>query len=113
MVITTAGIAVGDTATNAIQLNEATALGITTASYITATTLTFLVSLDGTNFYSLYDDRSTEVSLTVAASAVRAYRLDVASMVPWNWLKIREGTSASPVAQQNRDITFNISNTIL
>jgi hypothetical protein len=101
-------IVVGGTMTNVITLSEFQALGITTASNVTASTLTFLVSLDGTTFYDLYDETSTEVSITTSASANRAYRLNVPSLLGWNKFKIREGTSASPVAQQTNNVVFNV-----
>jgi len=109
---TAASIVIGNSITNAIQLNQASALGITTGSSLTSTTLTFMVSVDGSNFYSLYDDSSIEVSLTTA-SVVRAYNLPIAKFYPWNWFKIREGTSASPVNQATINSLFTIATTIL
>jgi hypothetical protein len=73
--------------------------------------LTFLVSLDGVTFYPAYDETSTEISLTTTTAA-RAYRLHP-SLIMWPWLKVREGTSASAVAQKTVDTTFNFISPIL
>lgn len=97
--VTTGSIVVGNTTTNPIKLNELNAVGITTGSNITATTLTFLVSVDGTTYTPLYDSASTEVSLTVTTAA-RSYSLSPGVFYPWNFVKIVEGTSASNVAQK-------------
>ena len=54
---------VGQTTSEAITLNNSTLMGVTiSGSKITGTAMTFLVSTDGTNYYSLYDDSSAEVS---------------------------------------------------
>jgi len=109
MISTSASIAVGQSTTTAIELNANSILGITTASNVTGSAITFLVSVDGTNYFSLYDDTSTEVALILSASATRAYNLPINTFYPWNHVKIREGTSASPVNQQTNNIIFNIS----
>ena len=98
--VNSGSVVIGQTTSNAIFLNEnVTPVAITTGSDITATTLTFLVSNDGVNYNSLYDDTSTEVSITVT-SAARSYRLNPLNFWPFNSLKVREGTSASAVAQK-------------
>ncbi len=105
-------IVVGQTTTNPIQLNEGILVGFTTGSNITATALTFLVSKDGTDTYlPLYDSTGTEVSFTVTTAA-RSYSTDIKTMLPWRWIKLREGTSASAVTQKVVDtlVTFNVEN---
>ena len=101
---------VGSSETSAVQLNEGTLAGITiTGSSLTATSVTFLGSTDGTNFYPLYDEESEEVTLTTG-SVARGYSVDTNTFFPWNWIKAREGTSSSPVNQtvDDQDIEFNI-----
>lgn len=103
-----ASIVAGNTTTNAIQMNNYDAVGmIVSASTLTATTLTFLVGNDGTNFYPLYDDSSTEVSIS-ASKVARAYSLPIDAFFGWNFMKVREGTSASAVAQATYDVPITI-----
>lgn len=101
-------IVVGQTTSNALILGEnKTPLGITTGSNITATALTFLVSTDGLTYYPLYDNTSTEVSLTVTTAA-RAYSMQPLNTWSWRYLKVREGNSASAVAQKTVDTLFTL-----
>jgi hypothetical protein len=63
----------------------------------TAASLTFQTSGDGTNFFNLYDETGTEVSVTTDAS--RRIRLE-----PTHWaglwqIKIRSGTAGVAVNQ--------------
>jgi len=101
---------VGQTTSGSIVLNNSTLMGVTiSGSKITGTAMTFLVSTDGTNYYSLYDDTSTEVSVTVTTAA-RSYIVDPKVFLPWSFVKARLGTSASAVAQAtaNQAILFHI-----
>ena len=101
---------VGQTTSDAITLNNSTLMGVTiSGSKITGTKMTFLVSTDGSNYYSLYDDASTEVSLTVTTAA-RSHIVDPKLFLPWSFVKARLGTSASAVAQAvaNQAILFHI-----
>ena len=104
-----ASIVIGNTTTNPIQLNSwvPTAI-ISTGSVITGTSLTFVVSDDGDTYYSLYDDTSTEISLTFAGSP-RAYKLNPSNFWGWNFMKIREGTSASAKAQATYDAPIKVT----
>lgn len=108
--IVSASFVVGESESSPIQLNEGTLAGITiTGSSLTATSVTFLGSTDGTNYYPLHDEESEEVTLTTG-SVARGYSVDTNTFFPWNWIKAREGTSASPVNQtiEFQDIEFNI-----
>jgi hypothetical protein len=107
--IKTITLGVGDTISSSISLNGWTPTGIIiSGSSLTASKLTFLVSNDNSNFYSLYD-QTTEVSVTTG-SYLRAYSLDWTKMQGWKFMKIRSGTSASAVAQATikTDIEVNI-----
>ena len=95
----TGTFAVGQSETEVIQLNDMNLLGIViTGSYLTGTKMTFLGSEDGTNFYSVYDDTATEVSLTLA-SASRCHSILPQNFLPWHFIKGRLGTAASAVLQ--------------
>jgi hypothetical protein len=105
---TVTSFAVGQSQTEAIKLNEKTICGlIVTGSHITATSITFLGSGDGVTYYPLYDDASTEVSITTGSYA-RAYSLLPTTFYAWNYAKVREGTSASAVLQAGSDINIEI-----
>jgi hypothetical protein len=98
-------IAVGSTTTNSITLNEYSLAAITTTgSVLTATTLSLLVSHDGTNFYPLYD-RTSEVTIS-ASGVARSYAIEPTLTYPFQFVKIREGTSASAVAQATYPVSF-------
>ena len=100
---------VGNTTTNPVQLNARNLSGITiTGSCITGTSMTFLVSTDGTNFYPLYSDSSAEISLTTGSFA-RSYNVNSLDFAPWGWVKARLGNSASAVAQAtyNQAVIFH------
>jgi hypothetical protein len=107
-IIINAGISVGGSTSGVVQLNAFNPVGlITTGSTTTASLVSFLVSTDGTSYYPLYGSDSAEVSLVVAGAA-RAYVLDYSNFIPWNFMKIREGTSASSVLQKTYEARFDI-----
>lgn len=92
---------------NAAALSNAIAVnGIITRIEIpaawTAAALTFQVSSDGVTFMDLYDDSGTEViiaSASIPTGAVRAIRLTLADWTNLLWLKLRSGTTGTPVNQ--------------
>lgn len=91
------------TIANNANLSEAVTLGglallrISMPSAWTTASLTFQGSEDGTTFNDLYDDSGTEVA--VAASASRCIVVDPTKFISTPYLKVRSGTSASPVSQ--------------
>jgi len=64
----------------------------------TAAGLTFQASLDGINYFNLFDNNNVEVTWTVAAAQFQ-YELFPAKWLAIRWLKIRSGTSGAPVNQ--------------
>lgn len=101
---------VGQSESNAVQLNEGTLVGLTVSgSTLSASSVTFLASADGVTYLPLYDDTGTEVALTVSTAA-RNYTLDPSVFFPWNFIKARQGTSASAVLQAGQDtlLQFNV-----
>lgn len=106
--ITDATILIGNTQSNSIFLNETVPTGfIVSGSVITGSLVSFLVSTDNTNFYPLYDNTSTEVSLVVT-SASRAYSLSPEAFMGWGFVKFRLGTSASAKAQATYNAELKI-----
>lgn len=66
----------------------------------TAANLTFQVSTDGTTYVNLYNDGGTEATITAAASQTLSMRQDMTAILSkFRWLKIRSGTSGTPVNQ--------------
>ncbi len=86
------------------SLSAATDLGpyrvfaiVMPASWTTAN-LTFQGSSDGINFFDLYDDTGTEVSVTATASKYIILTSPV-KLLGLRWLKVRSGTTGTPVNQ--------------
>jgi len=102
--VITGSFVIGQSQTNSILMNENTLVGLTvTGSYLTASEITFLVSTDNTNFYPMYNSSSTELSITTGSYA-RSYSLDAESFFAWDYVKARQGNSASAVNQTEKDI---------
>jgi len=96
--IVTGSFVIGNTTTNPIVLNELTLTGITTGSNLSGSLVSFLVSNDNTTYAPLYNDSSVEVTLNVTTAA-RSYALDSKNFFPWSFVKLRQGASASAIAQ--------------
>lgn len=92
-----ATIANGQSLSDAIDLGERRAVRIVMPAGWTAAALTFQSSYDGTTFNDLYDESGNEVSYTVAAG--RSVRLPVGDWLGVRYLKIRSGSSGTPVNQ--------------
>lgn len=69
------------------------------ATWVSATAITFQVSADGVTWYNLYDEVGSEVSVTVTAS--RVVRLTLADWLGVRYVRVRSGTSGTPVNQTN------------
>jgi hypothetical protein len=63
----------------------------------TTASLTFQVSQDGIHFQDLNDTANAEISLAVTADKSR--RLDPHGWIGILWIKVRSGTSQTPVNQ--------------
>lgn len=91
-------IANGAALSSAVTLSRRPILSILVPSGWDDAVLTFQVSIDGITFYELLDEDGGAVSLTVAAGTVaRITNLD--QWAGFNYLKIRSGTSGTPVNQ--------------
>lgn len=87
-----ASIASGQTTSGAVELKGLMLCGILLPAAFTGTTLTFLVSVDGTNFYTLKTSTSgTTLSYTVAQGTYAA--LNPQDFYGVNYLKIVSGSS--------------------
>lgn len=99
-------IASGASLSNALSdLDGAALVGIVMPADWTAANLTFQTSDDDTNFGDLYDEVGTEIAVVVAAG--RRIKLLPQDWLGWNGLKVRSGTTGTPVNQgAERVITF-------
>jgi len=92
-------IANGASLSGAIDLGVGRLFGIAMdPTAWTAAALTFQVSVDGVNYFNLFDNTGTEINWTVLAQQF----ITAASPVEWQgirWLKVRSGTSAAPINQ--------------
>lgn len=91
-------VATSDTISAAVALGGARVLGIQMPATWTAAALTFLGSVDGSTYQSIYDSAGSEVSIT----AVQAHYValpDTSVLAGLNYLKVRSGTVGSPVQQ--------------
>lgn len=96
----TATIANGASLSDAVKVAGRMA-GIITPVAWTAAALTFQASADGTNFFDLYD-AATERTLASGAMPTAAQRHLHLPPLEWksiNYVKVRSGTSGSPVNQ--------------
>jgi len=82
----------------AIAVDYVTITGIERFANWTAADITFSVSNDGATFTDLYDSTGTEVKVTTGSGA-RMIALSAGDYWPVRFLKIRSGTSATPVVQ--------------
>lgn len=87
-------IASGASLSAAVNLGEYRLTGIEIPATFGPTTLTFQASVNGTDWFNLYDASGTEKSVTVAVS--RRVILSPADFYGIQYLKVRGGTSGSP-----------------
>lgn len=93
-----ATIAPGTSLSDVITLSKANVIAIQIPSVWTSASITFSVSADGVNFFDLYDQAGNE--FTIPAAAGRYFGgIDVLVMGSFNYMRVRSGTSASPVNQ--------------
>lgn len=93
----TTTIASGASLTTAIDLGTKRLAGIIIPASWTTANLTLQASADGTNWFNVYDALGTEYTITAAAS--RAIIVPLTDMIGFRYLKIRSGTSGTPVNQ--------------
>ena len=99
-----ATIANGQALTTALNLGGLHLFGIVVPAAWTAASLTFQMSHDGgATWLNVYDASGSEVTATAGAS--RYIALDAVVFAPLTLIKVRSGTSGSPVNQgQDTDL---------
>ena len=93
-----ATITSGTALSPAIDLQIYRLFAISMPASWTAAPITFQASIDGVNYFNVYDDTGTEVSITVAASQYVVLTTP-AKMLGARWLKVRSGPNSVPVNQ--------------
>lgn len=81
-------ISSGQTVSGAATLGDHVLCGFITPSALTGSSMTFQGSVDGTNYYTIYDYTNALISTTVDTSSSRAYALNVIDFLPWRYIKI-------------------------
>lgn len=92
-----AAIANGAALSGAVHLHAHRVFAIQMPATWTAANLTFQGSYDGSTYADVYDETGNEVTVTAAAS--RFIILDPVKFMGLQKLKIRSGTTGSPVNQ--------------
>lgn len=99
MAVYTATIANGASLSGPIEFGMRRMVGLIVPPAWTTAAITFQASPDGTTFYDLYDDATERA---IAAGSVVANRYIALAFSDWllvRAIKIRSGSSASPVNQ--------------
>lgn len=93
-----ARIADNGTLSTAIEIppNQYLAALVVPAGWVAAD-ISFQGSHDGTTFYDVYDEFDAEVVVQAAAS--RYIVLEPARFLCFGWIKVRSGTTGTPVSQ--------------
>lgn len=74
-------------------------VGLIVPAAWTAAGLSFQGSIDGTNFFDIYDDGVERQIASANVAINRLLSLDLNDWLPVQWIKVRSGTAAVPVAQ--------------
>jgi hypothetical protein len=91
-------IASGQSLSSVAYTNRANVIGIIMPSAWTTANLTFEASIDGDTFYDFFDPFNQRQHVHADASRFIG-GLDVLAFGSFNYLKVRSGTPAAPVAQ--------------
>jgi hypothetical protein len=100
----TATIANGASLSDALTLNGKQIAIIEMPAAWTAAVLSFQGSNDGTNYFNIFDDNGNEVIVFVDAS--QRIRVDLGSLSQHKYIKLRSGTSVTPVTQGAERIIY-------
>lgn len=97
VIIRNATIANGESLSNAIDVDGSAVVGIVMPAAWTAANLTLQMSHDDTTYNNVYDEVGAEKTIT--ASTSRYIVLNPADFIGANSVKLRSGTSGTPVNQ--------------
>lgn len=91
-------IAAGTSLSPIISVSRANVIALIMPIAWTAAGLTFQGSIDGDNFFDMYDQAGNEITVPVAASRYVG-GLDALGFGSFNYFRIRSGTASVPVNQ--------------
>ena len=100
-----ANVVIADEASLSGACGIGSIIGLIVPTLVSAA-LTFQVSLDGTNFYDLYDEAGNEV--VIPASTFNRAVAAPLELLEWKYVKVRSGTSAAAVNQTSGPITITL-----
>lgn len=105
---TVATILNGASVSDVIDLKSYSVVGVIMPSAWTTAAVTIEVSHNNGEFVGLvYDDLGAQVNTVASPTVSSAYTLSLTGMVPYRFVKVRSGTTASPVNQGgNRDVVI-------
>ena len=92
-----ATIANGASLSDGILLEGSVLVGIRMCATWDAANLTFQGSMNDEDYLNIYDSAGNEEVFTAAAS--RQISIEASDTAGWRWVKVRSGTSGTPVAQ--------------
>lgn len=84
-------IASSGTTSGSAYLNDHVLCGFALPATFTGTSVTFQGSLDGSTFYTVYDETNTAITVNVTQG--RAYSLNVVDFAAWPYIKIVSGSA--------------------
>lgn len=98
--ILTATIASGASVSNTIDCNSRAILGFVAPAAWTAAALNVEASVDGTTWATvIYDSLGAAIGSWASLTAGAGYSFDLNGMLPWQYIRLRSGTSGAPVNQ--------------
>jgi hypothetical protein len=92
-------IANGASLSDLLDLQGSALAGVQFPAAWTAAGVAFEVSADGTTFQPLYNSAGEVAYSTSAAAASRSLSVNGEDFLGWRYVKVRSGTSGSPVNQ--------------
>lgn len=102
-----ATVAASQSVSTPVHLNNAALVGLYVPLGWTAADITFQVSRDGTNWSNVRDAEGTEVSLA-GFSAGDYVALPAGAFHGVEYMRLRSGTSGSPVAQSGEGTLYAV-----
>ena len=99
--VTTLTIPAAASVSEAMPLGTRSLLGFVTPAAWTTAQLTLEVSLNGITWFNAFDSFAAQVGVytNIPVATPTAYSIDNAALLPWLWVRLRSGTSATPVNQ--------------
>jgi len=96
----TATIPSGASVSNTIDCNSRSVLGFVAPAAWTSAALNIEASVDGTSWVTvIYDSVGAAIGSWSSLTAGAGYSVDLNGLLPWQFIRLRSGTSTVPVNQ--------------